>query len=92
MIAAVYIVSMCIEKGKLKEFQFLTDANFFVYVLHYLIINKFMKMLVMFLHPSTPAFVLVLYFGVPVIVILICLYKLLDRFTPSFLRVITGGR
>jgi surface polysaccharide O-acyltransferase-like enzyme len=94
MIAAVYFVSKFIEKGKLKENKFLTDANFFVYVLHYLIINKFMKMLVMFLHPSTPAFVLVLYFGVPVIVILICLgiYKLLDRFTPSFLRVITGGR
>ena len=53
-----------------------------------------MKMLVMFLRPSSPAAVLVLYFGVPVVVILMCLgtYKLLDKFTPSFLRVITGGR
>lgn len=94
MVAAVYFASMLIEKGKLKENKFLTDANFFVYVLHYLIINKFMKMLVMFLHPSSPAAVLVLYFGVPVVVILLCLglYKFLDKYTPPFLGLITGGR
>lgn len=94
MVSTLYFVSLLIEKGKLKENKFLTDANFFVFCLHYLIINKFMKMLVMFLHPSSPVAVLVLYFGVPVIVILFCLglYRMLSRFTPTFLKVINGGR
>ena len=39
MVAAIYFVSTWIEKGRLKENKFLSDANFFVYVLHYLIIN-----------------------------------------------------
>jgi surface polysaccharide O-acyltransferase-like enzyme len=94
MVAALYFTSNLILKGKMKENSFLTEANFFVYVLHYLIINKFMKMLVMFLHPSSPASVLALYFGVPIIVILLCLgvFAIMKKYTPSFLQVITGGR
>ena len=94
MVCALYFVSLLTEKGKLKENKFLTDANFFVFCLHYLLINKFMKMCVMFLHPTSSVSILVLYFGIPVVIIFFCLgiFKLLNKYTPSFLKVINGGR
>lgn len=92
-VAILYIVSSLVKKN-VREHKLLTDFNFFLFSLHYLIINKFMKMLVMFLHPSSPPAVLIIYFTVPVVVILLCLalYIIMRKYTPSFLKVINGGR
>lgn len=94
MLAAIYVASRMIRSGKVEENKFLSNFSFFLFCLHYLIINKFMKMLVMLIMPASPLVVLIMYICVPIFVILICLgiYRLMKKYMPSFLKTINGGR
>lgn len=94
MISAIYLVSRLIRDKKVRESNCLANFSFFLFCSHYLIINKFMKMLVMLIKPMSPQMVLIMYFCVPIFVILICMsiFFLMKKYTPSFLNIINGGR
>ena len=94
MVTVVTISSSLIEKAKIHVNSFLSDASFFVYALHNLFLGKMTKIVVMIAQPESPYFVLFLYFMMPTIAILICLgiFKLISRYLPNFLGVVTGGR
>ena len=94
MITVVYIASVLVGNEKVKASKFLSDASFFVFAIHGLFISKFMKTIVMTIHPQSPYQVLFIYFLVPITTILICLglYKLLNRYMPSVAKIITGSR
>lgn len=78
----------------ISEYRSLSDASFFIYALHGLFISKYMKILILTLHPKSPYLVLLIYYFVPISTILICivLYKLMKKWLPSVAIVITGGR
>ena len=94
LITTAYIVSVLVESEKVKINKFLSDASFFVFALHGLFISKFMKAIVMIIHPQSPYSVLFIYFFVPITTILICLgfYRLLNSYMPSVAKIVTGGR
>ena len=94
LIAVVYITSLLLEKDKIKINKLLCEASFFVFAAHGLFISKFMKALVMTVHPQSPFVVLFIYFFVPVATILICLgmYKVINKLMPNVARILTGGR
>lgn len=94
LIAVTYIVSLLVEREKVKTNKFLSNASFFVFALHGLFISKFMKAIVMTIHPQSPCLVLFIYFFVPITTILICLglYRLLISYIPSVAKIVTGGR
>lgn len=94
LMSATYIASALVYIGKVKTSKFLSDASFFVFALHGLFINKYMKAIVMTVHPGSPFLVLFIYFFVPITTICVCLaiYKVLSRYLPSVAKVVTGGR
>lgn len=87
-------VSLLIQNNMISEYRSLSDASFFIYALHGLFISKYMKILILTLHPKSPYLVLLIYYFVPISTILICivLYKLMKKWLPSVAIVITGGR
>lgn len=94
MIASVYVVSFLIQKTKFRISRFLSNASFFVFAAHGLIISKYMKAIIMIVQPQNPFVVLFIYFFVPISTILICLgiYRLLEEWVPMVAKVLTGGR
>lgn len=77
-----------------RWFALLTQSSFFVYAFHGLFIGNARKVLCHVLPPDTPLSLLVVYVGVPVLIIAagVAGYVVLRRFPPSFARLFTGGR
>ena len=73
--------------------NFLSNASFFVFAFHGLLISKLMNISISMIPPDSPNTALSLFFAIPVITIIISLYiyKLLLRF-PSVAKMLTGGR
>lgn len=92
LVSVTYIVSVLLYNRKVRINQFLSNASFFVFAAHGLLISKFMKAIVMLVHPQSPYLVLFIYFFVPITTILICLglYKLLNRYTPVVANILIG--
>lgn len=94
LVTSIYIVSILVKEERVRTNNFLSNASFLVFALHGLFISKFMKAIVMIIHPQSPYLVLSIYFFVPIITILICLllYKILYNISPSVAKTVTGGR
>lgn len=94
MIAMTSVASWMVARRGVKANVFLSNASFFIFALHNLILGKFTKIIVMMVHPHSPALVLAIYFLVPVTVILIGLgaYWLLRTHTPSLAKILAGNR
>lgn len=94
MIAVVNLVSIMIKRGTIHTNRYISDASFFIYALHNLFMGKVSKLLFMIIPSQSPVIVLLNYFLIPFVTILICfyLYKNLNRYLPSFAKVVTGGR
>lgn len=92
-IAVFRVAYFLIEKKHIKTNIFLSNASFFVFALHGLLISKFMNISISMIPSESPKIALFLFFVIPVITIVISLYiyKLLLRF-PSVLKPLTGGR
>lgn len=94
MVSIVYLVSLLLRTDKIHVNDFLVSASFFVYALHNLFLGKVTKIIIMYLRPESPVFVLLIYFMMPTIVISLCLllYKALRKCSPLISAVLTGGR
>lgn len=94
MIMVIYIASELISNQKAQTSKFLSDASFFVFAFHGLILTKYTKVIIMLFHPQSPYIILFIYFFVPITTILVslALYKLLNMWLPSIAKIVTGGR
>lgn len=82
-----------ISSGKLKVNVPLCQSSFFIFATHFIPVG-ILKTLLMGVLPETPWSYFLIHVVSFVMVIGLCLgvYKLMHRFTPKFLSVITGGR
>ena len=92
MTAFVYIASFLKWQG--DTCKFLSNASFFVFAAHGLIISKYMKAIIMAVQPQSSFVVLFIYFFVPISTILLCLglFKILEKRAPAVANLLTGGR
>lgn len=75
--------------------EFLSKASFFVYLLHTIMVNSLVAIILHKLFGETNVILMLLcYLLVPIITILICLtvYYLLNRYSQSFCKLLTGNR
>lgn len=94
ILTIVYLTSTLLNKGKIHVNTFLISASFFVYALHNLFLGKMTKIVIMVVQPESPFTVLLIYFIMPTIAIILCigLYKMTNRYFPTFCSILTGGR
>lgn len=92
--AAVSLVSLLLEKEKLRVNKILADASFFVFALHTLTMGIPGKMIKTLLFIDSPVYMAALYILVPALNVLLCLalYWLLRRFAPRLCALLTGDR
>lgn len=95
IVAIVIIVAYLLDKNKIRVNYFLTNASFFVFALHCLFLNELGKVIFKLINkPTSSCFWVLFYFLVPVITIYVCLgiYKILKKYFPKMVKVLTGGR
>ncbi|MDR3137899.1 MAG: acyltransferase [Tannerellaceae bacterium] len=84
-----------IRAREIRPHKFLATASFFVFAIHDpWLLDPMSKLVCMWLNPSTDGALTVWYFAIVITVVLIglCTYYLLRKFTPTFANFITGGR
>ena len=93
IVFAFNLTSHFVQNGKFGINAFLTSATFFLYAFHEPFTTFLRKFILKFI-PVTSFSITLLYFLLPVMVILIALvlYYLLGRYLPGFVAVITGDR
>ncbi|MCD8302548.1 MAG: acyltransferase family protein [Prevotellaceae bacterium] len=94
IVSAIIVTASLLEKGKIRVNTFLADSSFFLFALHFLIINNVARLILAPIHIGSPYFLIAIYFFIPALTILICLglYKILKRYLPACASLLTGGR
>lgn len=94
LILTYNISTRLIEANIVKVNKVLASSGFFIYVSHCLITARLTKVSALLLNPQSDreiCFVYLISFVVTII-LLLSIYKLMDKYIPSVLRVITGRR
>ena len=89
------IAGKLVKNNKVKISSFLTSASFFIFAIHEpWLVNTMRKILFKILQPEGDFMLTLLYFVIVALTVLIALviYYIMDRYTPRFLSVISGGR
>jgi len=89
------LVSILLEKNKIKNNTFLGAASFFVFALHQpVLLESVRKILFSILLPNNSLLLILTYLLTVVIVIFfsLILYYFLRKYLPEMTRIITGGR
>lgn len=91
---AIGLAATCIGKGLWKENVSLSSSTFFLYAYHGLPLALLEKLVVIICPPTSDLGIMVLYLGsaTAICIIGILIYRLLCKYLPVFLSVITGGR
>lgn len=91
---AYNLAAWLIRRGKCRVHIGLASAGFFIYVAHYLICLRVLKILFILFRPSSGigACMLFLLTIVVVVAALLCVFMLLQRLAPRFLKVIAGRK
>ena len=91
-ICLISIVSIWLKRG-MKVNNTLSSASFFVFAMHEPGL-KLIKKLAVLQFPHSELVLLLIYWGAPVLIILICLalYKILNTRFPACMKVVTGNR
>jgi hypothetical protein len=94
LVSAFCISAKFVESNVFKINRTLVTPSFFVYVSHCLITARLTKVLVMLVKPQSDGEMCFVYLTsfVITIILLLSIYKLMDKYIPSVLRVITGRR
>lgn len=73
---------------------FLTAASFFIYISHWLIFGKVLKLIILFTHPATDLEILAAYIATILLTlgILLSVFWLLRRYAPNLLKVVAGRK
>jgi hypothetical protein len=92
VISAINIVSLLIEKGKLKTNHILTQATFFVYGIHTVLVLSIVGLIFdVIFKPKTPIILTIRYFAVPIITAYLCvlIYCIMKKIMPKILGLLT---
>lgn len=94
LILAYNISARLIEANIVKVNKVLASSGFFIYVSHCLITARLTKVSALLLNPQSDGEICFVYLTsfVITIILLLSIYKLMDKYIPSVLRVITGRR
>ncbi|MDE5762754.1 MAG: acyltransferase [Bacteroidales bacterium] len=89
----IALTGKLISSGKLKVNVPLCQSSFFIFAAHFITI-QLLRILLLKVFPATPwsYFIIQIVDFAVVLGLCIATYKLLHRFTPRFLSIITGGR
>jgi hypothetical protein len=95
VITTVNITSFLMERGKLKVYNTLSRASFFVYATHTIWVLSVARKLINFILPPDNMIILLIKFLVtPFLCAFLCvgIYLLMKRFVPKLLSILTGNR
>ena len=94
MIFLLALTSFMLDKGKWKTNAFLSSASFFIFAYHAMPISLIGKVMFWFYPPQSDLQMVIYYFLRPFIIIVagLFIYYLLNKYIPSFTRIITGNR
>jgi peptidoglycan/LPS O-acetylase OafA/YrhL len=95
VITTVNITSFLMEREKLKIYNTLSKASFFVYATHSILVLGITMKLINFILPTDNIFILPVKFLItPFLCAFLCvgIYLLMKRFIPKLLSVLTGNR
>jgi len=92
--AAVGLMSILVEKEKIKSGGFLADSSFFLFALHGMIVIVIGKVILKFVFINNAFYFMFIYILTPALTVTICLalYWLLRRYAPRLCALLTGGR
>ena len=89
-----YVCTEIVKHNRIKRLtHFISRYSFCIYLFHEMNLTILRKILARII-PTSPFFSLFLYLGVPAIIITYCvvLSSMLEKYTPKFYMVISGGR
>ena len=89
-----YVCATQIKKEKIrKRLLYISRYSFCIFLFHEMHLTFLQKILAK-LMPQSAVFAVLEYFGIPVVIIAFCvvLSRLLEKYTPGFYRIISGGR
>ena len=91
---AYNMAAWLLQNTRIKVSSFLASASFFIYVSHLLICFRVLKLFVIMLQPEQGWAVVATYVvsEVAVILLLLGMFYLMKRYTPSLLRVVAGRK
>ncbi len=95
VIAVVNLTATFIEHGTLKVNPMLSQASFFIFVTHTILILGYAKRALIYVIPSQDAFYMLLkYFVTPTITVVVCvaLYLVTKKVSPRVLSILMGSR
>ena len=83
-----------LKRNICKPNKFLSSSSFFIYVSHFLIAGKVLKLIFLLVNPSSSISLLLVYITAVLITLfsLLFVYYLLRRFTPGVLKVVCGRK
>lgn len=92
VVAFFNIAVWLLQSQKVKINALLAKSSFFIYVTHYLILDRCKKVLFMIVYPDSGLGVLFVYCMtlVTVVTVLLSVFYLLKRYSPSVLSVVAG--
>ena len=93
--AIINLATYLVDQKKVVSSEYLSKASFFIYLLHtILVISIVSKVSVVLFGESNPLLMTMSYLFVPFTTVAICLlvYSLMNKYTPSLLKVLTGDR
>lgn len=93
-VAIIYMVAILLRKNIIKTNSQISEASFFLYLIHGLFILLYLKILLYVIHPESQLTFIFIYFFVVTTTVLfsLFLYKLLKKYLPSIAKILTGGR
>lgn len=91
-VSAVNISSRLVEGKRVAVYPLLAKATFFVFASHVFVLLVTRKVYPLF--TNSVFFSTLYYLAEPLIVVAVCVlvYRIMERFTPKFLALLTGGR
>jgi len=94
--STINIVSRLLEKGKIKPNNLLSQATFFVYAIHPVLILGIVGMVfdIIFKGKNNPIILSIRYFSVPIITAYLCvlIYAIMKKIMPKVLNLLSGNR
>ncbi len=95
VVSALYASKFLVNSERSRSFLIWAGSySFFVFAVHEPLLTLLRKILYLYIKPDSDWMVLLLYFFIPILVVSLsmCLYRILNLFTPKLLSIVTGGR
>ena len=94
LIFAYNMAAWLLKEHKCNVNSYLASASFFIYVSHYLICGKIVKLLFLFVRPTNDFSILIVFLLAIVLTIgiLLAIFFLMRKYTPHFFKIIVGRK